>query len=195
MYRNWIFAAGVALIAAPVLADQVVIGSSARATLFRNQLRVLDARAAEQDRASVSLSQPRIYIPGTPDAALADSAYSGPYLEPALSAAERHHVPPDLFVRLVQVESGWNPAAISPKGAIGLAQIMPQTARRLGIDPRNPLQNLDGGARYLRQMYERFGSWPLAVAAYNSGPEAVVQYGGIPPYDETQAYVKAIFVE
>ena len=106
--------------------------------------------------------------------------------------ARRHQIPPELFVRLVQQESGWNPGAVSPKGAMGLAQLMPETARRLGVDPMDPHENLEGGARYLRQQYEKFGSWRLALAAYNAGPGAVEKYGDVPPYQETQNYVRAI---
>ena len=80
----------------------------------------------------------------------------------------------------------------SSAGAIGLAQLMPDTAVLLGVDPQDSHANLDGGARYLAQQYRRFGNWPHALAAYNAGPEAVVAYGGIPPFAETQAYVVAI---
>ena len=89
-------------------------------------------------------------------------------------------------------ESGWNPSAVSTKGATGLAQLMPATARRLGVDATDPRQNLDGGARYLRMMYDRFGSWRLALAAYNAGPLAVEKHDGIPPYAETTNYVRSI---
>ena len=92
----------------------------------------------------------------------------------------------------MQQESGWNAGAVSPKGATGLAQLMPDTARLLRVDINDPEENLEGGARYLRMMYDRFGSWRLALAAYNAGPMAVEEHGGIPPYDETQNYVKAI---
>ena len=118
--------------------------------------------------------------------------YRGAYLEVAREAARRHGVPEDLFLRLVQRESGWNPGAVSNKGATGLAQLMPGTARRLGVDPADPLQNLEGGARYLRMMYDRFGDWRLALAAYNAGPEAVAKHGGVPPYAETVSYVRVI---
>ncbi|HRW14839.1 MAG: lytic transglycosylase domain-containing protein [Rhodobacteraceae bacterium] len=116
----------------------------------------------------------------------------GIYQDMARAAARRHGVPEDLFLRLVRTESNFRPTAKSTKGAIGLAQLMPQTARLLGVNPHDPRQNLEGGARYLSQQYRKFGDWRLALAAYNAGPKAVEQYKGVPPYRETQHYVKAI---
>ncbi|MEM7724704.1 MAG: lytic transglycosylase domain-containing protein, partial [Pseudomonadota bacterium] len=115
-----------------------------------------------------------------------------PYLEVARAAARRHNIPEDLFLRLVTQESAWNPRAISSAGAIGLAQLMPGTAELLGVDPTDPVENLNGGARYLAQQYRAFGNWRLALAAYNAGPEAVRTHNGIPPYAETQNYVRVI---
>lgn len=117
---------------------------------------------------------------------------TGPYRPLARRAALKYNIPPAIFEKLVTVESAWNPRAVSPKGAIGLAQLMPFTARQLGVNPRDPGQNLDGGARYLAEQYRRFGSWRLALAAYNAGPEAVKKYGGVPPYKETRNYVRKI---
>jgi soluble lytic murein transglycosylase-like protein len=114
------------------------------------------------------------------------------YRAAAEEAANRYGIPPDLFLRLVGAESSYNPGAVSPKGAQGLAQLMPGTAAELGVDASDPLQNLDGGARYLRQQYDTFGDWNLALAAYNAGPGAVQKHGGIPPYAETQNYVAKI---
>jgi hypothetical protein len=110
----------------------------------------------------------------------------------ARRTAKRHGIPLPLFRKLISAESGWNPNAVSPAGAIGLAQLMPATAKGLGVDPRDPIQNLEGAARYLSSQYKRFGKWDLALAAYNAGPGAVEKHGGIPPYRETQAYVKKI---
>jgi hypothetical protein len=110
----------------------------------------------------------------------------------AAAAAEKYGIPVDLYLKLVNQESGFNPGAVSPAGAIGLGQLMPGTAADLGVDPNDPLQNLDGSARYLAEQYERFGDWEMALAAYNAGPGAVQKYGGIPPYDETQNYVRSI---
>lgn len=117
---------------------------------------------------------------------------TGAFQEMARAAARRHSIPEDLFLRLVLTESNFRPAAKSSKGAIGLAQLMPTTAALLGVNPHDPKQNLEGGARYLRQQYLKFGDWRLALAAYNAGPGAVERYRGVPPYAETMNYVRLI---
>lgn len=164
--------------------------SAATKSSFKDKTRLIDRRLAKQYSGSVRL----LPKPPADDAALPrfNGNYRGEYLEVARAAARRHNVPEDLFLRLVQQESGWNPGAVSVKGATGLAQLMPDTARLLGVDMHDPRDNLDGGARYLRMMYDKFGSWRLALAAYNAGPGAVEQHDGIPPFDETQNYVKVI---
>ena len=177
------------LCAGAVQADQV--SAMNRMALLQSQLDVLDGRATEQYNGSVRLQPPRAEVPAaTPSFT---GRYTGAYLQVARDAARRYGVPEDLFLRLVQQESGWNTGALSPKGAIGLAQLMPGTASVLGVDASDPTENLDGGARYLRQQYDTFGTWQLALAAYNAGPGAVQQYSGIPPYVETQNYVLAIW--
>jgi Transglycosylase SLT domain len=110
----------------------------------------------------------------------------------AAKAAQRYGLPVDRFQALVTRESGWDVDAKSPAGARGLTQLMPATARSLGVDPTDPIQALDGGARYLKQQLDRFGSLRLALAAYNAGPGAVEKYGGVPPFKETQRYVTGI---
>lgn len=97
-----------------------------------------------------------------------------------------------LFRANIAVESGFNSEARSPVGAIGLGQLMPGTADILGVDPYDPSENLHGSARYLLAQLQRFGAADLALAAYNAGPEAVTQYGGIPPYAETQGHVSKV---
>jgi len=154
---------------------------------------VLDTRAASQYADSVRLRPSPVITPGKGGSLRYSGAYRGAYLQMARAAARRHGVPEDLFLRLVQQESGWNPNAKSRKGALGLAQLMPATARFLRVNPRDPRQNLEGGARYLRMQYEKFGSWRLALAAYNAGPEAVEKYRGVPPYRETRNYVRRIW--
>ena len=175
-----------------------ILSTRSRAGLFSNQTGVLDSRAAQQYNNSVRLQPPKVVTPtkyGTLDGSVPAyrGSYNGIYAEMARSAARRHGIPEDLFLRLVAQESRFNPKALSHKGAIGLAQLMPGTASLLGVDPADPEQNLDGGARYLKAQYQRFQSWRLALAAYNAGPEAVVRHDGVPPYTETRNYVAKIW--
>lgn len=108
-------------------------------------------------------------------------------------AAASANVSPTLLSALVWQESRWNPQALSPKGAMGLAQLMPATARYLGVNPTDPVQNLTGGARYLRQLLDQFdGNVEKALAAYNAGPGRVRSAGGVPAIAETQNYVTSI---
>lgn len=119
---------------------------------------------------------------------------SGRYVEEIHDLANRYGVDPDLVHSVIRVESAFNPWAVSRKGARGLMQLMPQTASSLGVrDTFNPRQNIDGGVRHLRGLIERYGgNLPLALAAYNAGVQAVDWYRGIPPYPETQLYVRRI---
>ena len=174
----------------PASAD--LFSTKSRTKLFLTQKKVLDNRAAKQYSSSVRLQPPKVHTPSKWATPAYKGKYKGRYLAMARSAAQRYGVPEDLFLRLVQQESGWNPNAKSHKGAYGLAQLMPQTAAKLRVDPRDPYENLDGGARYLKQQYRTFGTWRLALAAYNAGPGAVKKYGGIPPYRETRDYVRII---
>ena len=108
-------------------------------------------------------------------------------------SAERHAVSPPLAEAVAWQESRFHQAAVSPKGAMGVMQLMPDTARRLGVDPGDLRANVEGGVTYLAQMLDRFGGdLPRALAAYNAGPEAVARYGGVPPFAETKAYVRAV---
>jgi soluble lytic murein transglycosylase len=111
-----------------------------------------------------------------------------------IKASIRHGVPAALVKAVVAAESAFNPRAVSSKGAQGLMQIMPETARELGLDqPFLGEENLDAGARYLRELHDRYeGSWVHALAAYNAGPTAVDRHGGVPPYRETRQYVKRV---
>jgi transglycosylase-like protein with SLT domain len=112
----------------------------------------------------------------------------------AIAAARRHSLDPDLVQAVVAVESGFRPDAVSPKGAQGLMQLMPYTARALGVkDSFDPAANLDGGTRYLRALIARYnGDVTRALAAYNAGEGAVARHGGVPPYPETLAYVRKV---
>ncbi|MEE4211833.1 MAG: lytic transglycosylase domain-containing protein [Parvularcula sp.] len=115
------------------------------------------------------------------------------YFDHILTAACEAAVPVRLFDALISQESRYRPFAKSHAGAMGMAQLMPGTARYLNVaDPWDPLENLRGGARYMREQLDRYGSWDLALAAYNAGPGRVDKYGGIPPFRETRNYVRAI---
>jgi soluble lytic murein transglycosylase-like protein len=170
--------------------------SKSRTAIFKSQSELIDKKLKKQYSGSVKFTPN--YKKNKEETADAGNipayrgSYRGEYLAVAKEVARKHGVPEDLFLRLVQQESGWNPVAVSAKGATGLAQLMPETARTLGVDINDAEENLEGGARYLRMMFDKFGTWELALAAYNAGPAAVEEHNGIPPYAETENYVKAI---
>jgi soluble lytic murein transglycosylase-like protein len=143
------------------------------------------APSGDQDLSTSDQAPSRVLLP---------ASYREALYEPLIREAEvRYRLPPGLMQALVWAESRFNPMAISPAGAAGLAQLMPATARELGVRNRHdPAQNIDGGARYLRQMLDRFGDVHLALAAYNAGPGAVTHAGGIPRNRETPAYVRSV---
>lgn len=184
----------------PFTASAESLSTKNRNKIFRSQTKVLDTRAQKQYKRSSRLQPQKVHTPtkwqdaliGEQPIRLYRGAYKGKYVPMARQAAQRYGVPTDLFLRLVQQESGWKAHARSHKGAVGLAQLMPETARHLGVNPHDPQQNLNGGARYLAMQYKKFKSWRLALAAYNAGPGAVEKYGGVPPYKETRNYVRVI---
>jgi soluble lytic murein transglycosylase-like protein len=149
----------------------------------------LDRAAAEQ--------RPQ---PGkTPEIARAGDTALPPSLAPASlsplieEAAGKTGLPGELISAVIATESQYRPDAVSPVGAVGLMQLMPGTAQALGVnEPLDPRQNILGGARYLSQQLQQFGSVEKALAAYNAGPRAVERYGGIPPFRETQNYVRRV---
>jgi hypothetical protein len=129
-----------------------------------------------------------------PSAPPASTARANAAVAPLVAgAARRHGVDPLLVDSVIQVESAYNPYALSPKGAQGLMQLMPATARMLGVNNSfDPRQNIEAGVRYLKQLKTLYGDDRLALAAYNAGPGAVAKYGRVPPYSETRYYVDEV---
>ena len=149
---------------------------------------VVPAARIERYQASATAG---VIQPVVRPAAAAWRSLAGPYAETIRRAAQRHGVDPVLLTAMAAVESGFDPRAVSHKGAQGLLQLMPQTARRFGVaNSFDPDQNVDGGARYLDWLLTRFsGDEQLALAGYNAGEGAVERYRGIPPFPETERYV------
>lgn len=118
----------------------------------------------------------------------------GPLEQTILHAATKYGIHPALIAAIIEVESAWNPYARSPKGAMGLMQLMPETARRMGVmQPFDIASNINGGVKYFRQMLDLFrGNYLLALSAYNAGPGAVQRYGTIPPFSETVHYLPKV---
>jgi soluble lytic murein transglycosylase-like protein len=136
--------------------------------------------------------------PAPPPAAVAATEVAPPPSAQQLveNAAVKHGLRPEFVRSVAKAESGFRPDAVSAKGAIGLMQLMPGTAADLGADPKDPAQNAEAGARYLRQLLDKYRNQPdgvrLAIAAYNAGPAAVDRHRNVPPYRETQAYVERV---
>lgn len=184
--------------AAPAMADVVEIASNgsvvtrtgAGAVHWNARRDVSSLAAAPEDDVS------SIDAPPLPDAAVrpvAVAAVPAAYAAAVANLAAKYDMSPALIEALVWQESRWQTRAVSRVGAIGLAQLMPATARSLGVNPHDPVANLEGGARFLRAQLDLFdGDIEKALAAYNAGPARVLKAGGIPPIAETRAYVAAI---
>ncbi len=174
---------------APKAGDRVRIGEVyEKPTSIR---RVLPDQAAPTGGVDVGAVRPSaLRLPGTLPTGVSDRVAS--YAQLFSVATAKYGLPQGLLAAVAQTESGGNPKAVSSAGALGLMQIMPATARGLGVDPRDPAQAVDGAARLLRDHLRDFGSVDLALAAYNAGPGAVRRYDGIPPYAETQGYVRKV---
>jgi len=144
----------------------------------------VDARTGRLVRTVMVKPRARAAVASAPDKLVTEAVDA---------AAKEHSVDPLLVHSVIRAESNYNLLAVSPKGALGLMQLMPATARRFGVsNSYNLTQNIQGGVRYLRYLLDLFQDERLAVAAYNAGEQAVMRYGGVPPYAETQNYVRAV---
>ncbi len=186
------------LCAAPAQADVLEIGTDGEARWIAGPQVLALQTIAFAPAASMPGDVPAEAISLVPESAVADTAAQASGIPAAYAAkvhelALRFDLSPALIEALVWQESRWRSNAVSPVGARGLAQLMPGTARELGVDASDPFANLEGGARYLRQQLDRFdGDLEKALAAYNAGPGRVIRANGIPRIRETQLYVAAI---
>jgi hypothetical protein len=165
------------------------------------------AAPAHAQIAPVEDSGKRVYVNGDSTIPRYGSTISSPSARAGVShappdkldlivqdAAERHNLDPELVKAVISTESGWNPRAISNKGAVGLMQLIPGTAQRFGVgNAFDPVQNVEGGTMYLKSLLDRYnGDLPKTLAAYNAGERAVDHFGGVPAYRETQRYVQKV---
>jgi len=181
-------AAGVALMAAPAQADVMEIDADGARWIAGGQASAATEGDAIELSADYAIPSEAVAMPAQ-HASIVPDLYAAKVQE----LARRFDLSPALIEALVWQESRWRANAVSPVGARGLAQLMPATARELGVDPADPFANLEGGARYLRAQLDRFGGdLEKALAAYNAGPGRVERAGGVPEIRETKTYVAAI---
>ncbi len=197
----WVQRAGfacLALAAFPAKADVMQIDGDGARWVTGDRAAMVDASAEAIVPGAVDAGQPVPVELHIPDAIVADpqrqaGLVPATYRAKVAELSARFDLSPTLIEALVWQESRWRANAVSPVGARGLAQLMPGTARDLGVDPDDPFANLEGGARYLREQLDRFdGDLERALAAYNAGPGRVIRAGGIPRIRETQHYVASI---
>jgi soluble lytic murein transglycosylase-like protein len=168
--------------------------STAPQSSFADALSQASSPAPSTMAGTVAATLPTATLTADTSSTDPDSAAAAPYASEIDSAGTENGVDPLLLQSLIQQESGFDPNATSAAGAEGLTQLMPQTAASLGVtNPYDPTQSIEAGAKYLRGDLDRFGgNTSLALAAYNAGAGAVEQYGGVPPYAETQNYVQQV---
>ena len=195
----------------PALAGEFAILSTGlrihadRHEIVDNRVRLINAAGSIDLPAAAVVGfeeDERIPAPETPAAAPAPPSQPAPVVKPSSprdlvrAAADHAGLPPAFVESVAKVESGFQPQAVSPKGAIGVMQLMPSTAQSLGADPHDPEQNIEAGARLLRDLLLKYdGDVVKALSAYNAGEGAVDRYHGMPPYSETQQYVNRVVRE
>lgn len=187
-----LFASSLLATAASVRADVMEIGAGGPAWIAGGPAVAVPASIA--DSGEPVAAEPVSYAPDLASFTEVDAA-AGPAIwrDRVAQLAAKYDISPALLEALVWQESRWNTAAVSPVGARGLAQLMPGTARQMGVNPNDPHANLEGGARYLRMQLDAFGGdVEKALAAYNAGPARVIRAGGIPAIRETRDYVASI---
>jgi Rod binding domain-containing protein len=161
-------------------APKPATAASVSATVARKQQQAIPSETAVADRAHHTETKSALEQ----------------YMEHIRAAASENQLPENLLKAMIMRESGGNAQAVSPKGAAGLMQLMPDTARAMGVtDPLDPEESIHGGAKYLRSLLDRFGSLKNALAAYNAGPSNVTKYGGVPPFAETEKYVEQVLAD
>jgi hypothetical protein len=190
-----------ALASTAVAGEYAVLASGSRLRVDRHEqsggklILYLGAGSLTLDAPDVRAFEPEDYIPLQP-AAVAGTPLPPAALDPKTlvdAAARNSAIPQKLLRSVVAAESAYRPDAVSPKGALGLMQLMPATASTYGADPKDPAQNVAAGTAYLRDLLLKYeGDVPKALAAYNAGPGAVAKYQGVPPYRETNAYVSRV---
>ena len=196
MKRLLLFAAVVLALPAAARADIAVLSNGTTLKVGAHRQEADQVVLALKDGGEVTLpaSEIRGLVPDEVIEEVASASASGDLRELAAASARRHGLDPELVLAVVAVESGFQPQAVSRKGAQGLMQLMPATAKELGVkDALDPAENLDGGSRYLKDLIALYGGdVKKALAAYNAGPGAVARHGGIPPYKETRRYVREV---
>ena len=174
---------------------QALVGSASGAAPAATSFSTALSNATGNPASSIAALAPPLGTQTAGATSTSSSLPAGtPYAAEITAAAQANGLDPALLAGLIKQESGFNPSAGSPAGARGLAQLMPGTAAGLGVtNVLDPVQSINGGARYLKQQLDAFGGdTARALAAYNAGPGAVKRFGGIPPYAETQNYVRAV---
>jgi len=192
----FLLAVGVLALPAAASADIALLstGSTMKVTAQRTEGDLVVLVLKGGGEVGVPAAMVRGIVPDEVLEEIRPAANAGDFEELVAEAARRHGLDPALMRAVVGVESGFQPQAVSPKGAQGLMQLMPATARDLGVaDPFDPAANLDGGSRYLSSLVARYdGDLTKALAAYNAGMGAVARHGGVPPYAETRRYVQKV---
>lgn len=185
--------------ATPALAETAVLRNGQRLQITGYErdgelihLHIVGGRVALRAEEIVSI-EPEEYFP----LRAAEAPATTPYEQLIRAAAQRHGVDEELISSVITAESAFNPRAVSRKQARGLMQLMPATASQFAVsDAFDPAQNVDAGTRYLKLLLEKYGQdLTLALAAYNAGPDRIAQYGGVPPFSETRAYVRRVLKE